>query len=381
MLNGQGAGSAVVGQGLQLFQRCHATAVVGGGGDTDEHLGHIGWRHAFNAQTVEVGSAQRRGGGVAGRGGQQAVDQVGQRVDLGHGVHRVGGLFAQHLVEQGQAVDVGGHGTQCHANALVVGGGRVAARRGVVAVAVGFGQDAVVRVHQGLHLGCGVDAVGHHSRRRQRAVDGAEVARVDAADARLGELGAGGRVQRAAVVLRVGADRLQGTVVSGSGGADQGLQLGMGVDLTHAGGGHSLLHHGQLDGAHAADAQGVPGAQRQGGVGGVVGGAGQYPLAQAGQGGQFGKGVYRFGGAHANHACQQLGAGGADAVQAQCFKVGLAQVGSGQGVFVGCAQQAVDAVGHRLHLGGAVGGAAVELGHKAVHRGQIAGVDAGHFNG
>ena len=324
----------------------------------------------------QIGSGQHRAAGAARSGGEQAVDGGGQGVEFTHAVHVGGGLCTQAVVEQGQTGSVGRDRAQAHTNGLVVGHGRVVGR-GVVGSAIGFGQDAVVGIDQGLQLGRGIGQRAGDGGTGERTLNGGQVGAVHTGHARLGKVG-GGRCC-AAIALRVAADGAECCGVSIGGGRDDRLQLTQAVHLAGGGAGDGLLHHSQVGGGDTAHTQCTQVGQARGVAQAVAAGGAYHPADLCGQSGQFGVGVYRIGGQTADDGVEQAGFFGADGGQAQCDELGLAQAGSGGVVAVGSGQQGVEGIRHALHQRRGVGAGGGQLRHEGVQVGQLGAGDPGDF--
>ena len=149
---------------MQLAQHVGLAAVVGGCSDRGQHGGQVIGGHARQADLCKIG--RREGGAAVGGHRLNGVGDAGQGVDFGHAVH-LGGLQAtDDVVEQAQVFGIGGGSTDGGTDGGVVGGGRVGCGGGVrggvsgcSGGVVGFAQNGVVGVDDGLHFGRGVRAV------------------------------------------------------------------------------------------------------------------------------------------------------------------------------------------------------------------------------
>ncbi len=371
-----GAGHGGVGQALQLAEAGKPRAVVGRGGHQLQENSHRRVAQTAQAQLRQIGSAQHRASGAARSGGQQAVDRGGQGVEFSHAVHAGGGLCTQAVVEQGQTGGVARNGPQAHTNGLVVGHSGVVGRA-VGGNAIGFGQDAVVGIDQGLHLGRGVGQRAGDGGAGQRALNGGQVGAVHAGHARLGK-GGGGRCC-AAIVLCVAADGAQRCGVGVGGGGDDRLQVAQAVHLAGAGCSNGLLHHGQVGGGDAAHAQRSQIGQARGVAQAVAAGGADDAADLCGQCGQLGVGVHRGRGQAADDGVEQAGFFCTDGGQAQCDELGLAQAGGGGAVAVGCGQQGVEGIRDTLHQRRGVGAGGGQLRHEGVQVGQLGAGDTVDF--
>ena len=157
-------------QGLQLAQAVGFAAVVVLGGDGRQHGRQVVHGDAGQAERGKVNCAERRRGCACVRHTLNGVGDAGEFVDLGDGVHIGGGFAAHDVIEQGQVLGIGRGGADVGTHAGVLrshGVGRAAV--------VGFGQDGVVSLDDGLHLGRGVGCSPIDGGAGQGVVDGIEV--------------------------------------------------------------------------------------------------------------------------------------------------------------------------------------------------------------
>ena len=165
-----------VGDGLQLGEAVGVSAVVVFGGNGAHDGVQVVGRDALHADVQEVGSGQARGGGQVGSDILDEVGDAGQLFNLGDGVDVAGKFASDGVVEQGQVFCIGAGSANACTNGGVVSGQRIAAWGGVSRDAVGFGNDFVVGIDQGLHFGAGAHAGVHDVSAGQCAVDGGQVA-------------------------------------------------------------------------------------------------------------------------------------------------------------------------------------------------------------
>ena len=152
--------------GLHFGQAVGIAAAVGFGGDGGQHGRQVVGRDAAQACLRKVRCIERRRAGACSGHALDGVGNGGQLVELGNGVHLSGLQAAHDVVEQGQVVGVGGRVADARADEGVLRCGRIdrgrcvsgGVARGVGGV-VGFAQDGVVSVDDGLHFGRGVGAV------------------------------------------------------------------------------------------------------------------------------------------------------------------------------------------------------------------------------
>ena len=305
---------------MQIGEAVHAAAVVVCGRNGLQHGSQVVRRDAAQAHQAQVVGDQRLAGRQACRSGLDGVGDAGQFVEVGHAVDVTGLAGAHDVVEQRQVLGVGGRQANVSTDGRVLrccgvfGWGRIG--RGVSCVGVGvvgFGQDAVVGVDDGLHFGGGVGTITVVGVAQgvvapllvvDGAVDGGQVASRDAGDARVGVVV--GR-RRAGAGFCVSGNVVDGCGVRANCARHQGLRADQGVELGGVVGRHQRrLHGGQVVGGHPADAQALQLAQ--------AGVAVHDVLHRVGQGLQFGDAV--DGGGIGGHA---VAAGGVEHVAQQAL--------------------------------------------------------------
>ena len=398
----QQSGVDVVDQGLQLRLGAHARAVVGGGLKRRQDAAQVVRMHACDAQGCEIGG-RRRGRGAARCTGHDRIHGRGHGFDVGHAVHLGRQGLPDHVVEQALGRSTVGHGCgRCRADGCVGTGRWVDVGRGVGIAAVGFGQDQVVGIHQGLDPDRGVDLHASDGRGGQRALDGGQVARLHTRHAsgskvaQAGRCGASGR----AAVSGVGLDHGNGRLLALLGQQDLGmvllglrhqcLQFNQGV-CTRAvvgAGHHQVQEDRQVVGVQTRQTQSRQAREADGGQWRGRGALRRQLLQLAGRlrqgldlgdgvdvgGAEVGDGIVEQGQGGGRQACRCAGAdggvGGCNGVAARCGVAGTA---------IGLGQDAVVGVDQGLHIAGEgqVGGVNVSRGQGALQRAEVARVHAG----
>ena len=398
----QQSGVDVVDQGLQLRLGAHARAVVGGGLKRRQDAAQVVRMHACDAQGCEIGG-RRRGRGAARCTGHDRIHGRGHGFDVGHAVHLGRQGLPDHVVEQALGRSTVGHGCgRCCADGCVGTGRWVDVGRGVGIAAVGFGQDQVVGIHQGLYPDRGVDLHASDGRGGQRALDGGQVARLHTRHAsgskvaQAGRCGASGR----AAVSGVGLDHGNGRLLALLGQQDLGmvllglrhqcLQFSQGV-CTRAGvgaGHHQVQEDRQVVGVQTRQTQSRQAREADGGQWRGRSAQRRQQLQLAGRlrqgldlgdgvdvgGAEVGDGIVEQGQGGGGQACRCAGAdggvGGCNGVAARCGVAGAA---------IGLGQDAVVGVDQGLHIAGEgqVGGVNVSRGQGALQRAEVARVHPG----
>ena len=144
-----------VDQGLQVSREAHATARIGRCGDVGFERGQFVAAQARSVQAQGLQVGQTQGLGVARSSRHDTGDGQGQGFDFGHRVHFLGDQTGDGTVEQLQTCGAqagGGAG----ANRAVGIGEWVHAGCRIRQGAIGFGQDQVPGVDDGLRFGTGV---------------------------------------------------------------------------------------------------------------------------------------------------------------------------------------------------------------------------------
>ena len=212
---------------MQLGQAVGLAAVVVPGSDGGQHGRQVVCGDARQAHFGQIGCAQRRAGGLACGHALDRVGDAGELVDLGHRVH-IGRLRGAHdVVEQCQVLGIGSGCANVGTNGCVLRSRRVHRGRGVgcgvarcTGGVVGFAQNGVVGVNDGLHFGSGVGLRAPHGCAVERVVDGRQVAVRHATDACIG-VGLRGRGAGAGVVgACCAADVAERLLVAGHCSAD-----------------------------------------------------------------------------------------------------------------------------------------------------------------
>ncbi len=343
-----------VDQGLQIAGLGDGAAIVGRGRDAGFQGIQLAGAHARCVQTQSLQIGQAQGLGVACSGSHDPLHCGGQGFNLADRVDFVGAEVADAAVQQLQAFNRQVGGSACTHGA--VGGGRgVLARCQVGQGAIGFGQDEVVGVDDGLNFRTAVGQRAGDRGRGQCALHGGQVLAVDPRDARKAEVRRGG--QGAGVVFGVLGDDAQRVLLSG--GLQQGAQFSQGVRICccHARG----LQHGrenlQLATGHTGDAQCLHVLQGQAGRRGLVIGQGHDLADRVGQGFDFRDRVHRIKRQVSDHVVQKC--------QAQCVQCARAggpdvqvvlrsRVLGGRGIggeAVGFGQDGAERINHRLRFG------------------------------
>ena len=110
----------VVNHGLKTAERIGLAAVVDFAGDGGQHRHHVVWRHATQADQVQVGFCECGRGCAPCSGLLDGVGNAGQFIDLAHRVHTSGALSTHNAVEQGKVVCVCGRRADLRTNDLVI---------------------------------------------------------------------------------------------------------------------------------------------------------------------------------------------------------------------------------------------------------------------
>ena len=142
----------VVHGGLQLAQRIGLAAVVVFGGDGGQHGRQVVGRDTGEADQAQVCFGERRRGCAPSRKGLDGVGDAGQFVEFGDGVHTCRGFGAHQVVEQGEVLRRSGCCANADAKGGVFSGSGVTRGIGIGCRAIGFAQDGVVRIDDGLHF-------------------------------------------------------------------------------------------------------------------------------------------------------------------------------------------------------------------------------------
>ncbi len=241
---------------LQAAQAGDATAVVGAGGDGSQDRSQVFGRDGAGAQqSVELGCGQSGRGCATGGHHQQAVDCVGQGVEVRDRVHISRTALADQVVEQAQAVGVGRNGAQGNAHRLVGGDRRIDTRSRIRSAAIGLGQDGGVGINDGLHFGGGVHQSSGDGGAGQSRVYGGQQRGValQAGDA-CGGVDRFGR-GRVGVAVGIADQRAERSRLRGQGVVHDGLQIGQGIDVAQAGRCDGVQNGRQVGAVHAGQAQ------------------------------------------------------------------------------------------------------------------------------
>ena len=248
----------VIDQALQFGQRIGLAAIVGLSCDGGQHGPQVVRRNTAQTDQGEVGCSQCRRGCATGREGLDGIGDAGQFVDLGYAVHPGQGLGPYQVVEQCEVLQGAGRRTDDGTERGILSCTRVHAGCGIGRHAVGFTQNRVVGIDNGLHLRRRVGQAGINARAVECAVDGGQVDAGHTADAGCAILRGVGADGAGAVVLGRIADGSQGCGVTIHGLVDQVLQFSLRGyrNAIRIGGGQGGQHSRQVvcgDGTGAAN--------------------------------------------------------------------------------------------------------------------------------